>query len=118
MPGITAKKKARFSEMAGKLPMQRVGCADEMAKGPLFLMKNEDRRISGATTQWAFGRNIRRTLNRRAPRRGAVPYRTPWIHRDLSRSFHLREGDILAAGATGCIAMNRACEAGETLEAL
>jgi len=46
------------------------------------------------------------------------PYRTPWIHRDLSRSFHLREGNILAAGATGCIAMNRACEAGETLEAL
>jgi hypothetical protein len=33
MPGITAEKnKARFSKMAEKLPMQRVGRADEMAK--------------------------------------------------------------------------------------
>lgn len=65
MPGITAEKnKARFSKMAEKLPMQGVSRADEMANGLLFLMKNEDRRISAATTQWTFGRNNRGTLNR------------------------------------------------------
>jgi NAD(P)-dependent dehydrogenase (short-subunit alcohol dehydrogenase family) len=42
MPGITAeKKKERFSEMAGRLPVQRVGRADEMAAAYLFLIKNE-----------------------------------------------------------------------------
>jgi NAD(P)-dependent dehydrogenase (short-subunit alcohol dehydrogenase family) len=42
MPGMIAeRKKERFSDLAGRLPVGRIGCTSEMAAAFLFLMKNE-----------------------------------------------------------------------------